>query len=290
MSGHSPERIHRIEKHAVGGLRVREWPAFRTWEATDVQMDWSHAFLVLCQVVGFTDTPAGHTVYNLSCRVTAEGGVGRKTFVVDRRFSEFQELHAEIQPLFQSIPASFPVSKSVFSSEATKRERVEKFQDYLRAAVSAAGPAPPPALLRFLGVDASKIEEAVATANRGEVAVAPGRPQPDPELEPCGSPFGVVSAASSSDNNEALRDGIKGDNTAECLRLLAAKVDPNFRDRRGDCPLHLACMFNRTQVVKALLEHGADPKLKNAAGELPTKIASVTLRMKIDKFQSTGTF
>ena len=69
-----------------------------------------------------------------------------------------------------------------------------------------------------------------------------------------------------------------------------AKADPNFRDRRGDCPLHLACMFNRAQVVKALLEHGADPTLKNAAGELPTKIASVTLRMKIDKFQSTGKF
>ena len=104
------------------------------------------------------------------------------------------------------------------------------------------------------------------------------------------SPFGVVSAPSSSDANEALRDGIKGDNTAECLRLLDAKADPNFRDRRGDCPLHLACMFNRAQVVKALLEHGADPTLKNAAGELPTKIASVTLRMKIDKFQSTGKF
>ena len=72
--------------------------------------------------------------------------------------------------------------------------------------------------------------------------------------------------------------------------LLDAKADPNFRDRRGDCPLHLACMFNRAQVVKALLEHGADPTLKNAAGELPTKIASVTLRMKIDKFQSTGKF
>ena len=87
-----------------------------------------------------------------------------------------------------------------------------------------------------------------------------------------------------------MRDGIKGDNAADCMRLLDAKADPNFRDRRGDCPLHLACMFNRQQVVKALLEHGADPMLKNAAGELPTKIASVTLRMKIDKFQSTGKF
>jgi hypothetical protein len=245
---------------------------------------------ISASVIGFTDTPAGHTVYNLSCRAAAENGVGRKTFVVDRRFSEFQELHAEIQPMLPSIPASFPVSKTVFSSEATKKERVDKFQDYLRAAVSAAGPAPPPALLRFLGVDACKIEEAVAAASRGEAAVVPSRSQPEPEPEPLGSPFGVVSAPSSSDTNEALRDGIKGDHAAECMRLLDAKADPNFRDRRGDCPLHLACMFNRQQVVKALLEHGADPTLKNAAGELPTKIASVTLRMKIDKFQSTGKF
>ena len=171
-------------------------------------------------VIGFTDTPAGHTVYNLSCRVAAEGGVGRKTFTVDRRFSEFQELHAEIQPLLPSIPSSFPVSKSVFSSEATKRDRVDKFQDYLRTAVSAAGPVPPPALLRFLNVDTSKVEEAVAAASRGESAAAPSRSQREPEPEPLASPFGVVSAPSSSDANEALRDGIKGDNTAECLRLL----------------------------------------------------------------------
>ena len=41
------------------------------------------------------------------------------------------------------------------------------------------------------------------------------------------------SAPSSSDANEALRDGIKRDNTAECVRLLQSNADPNFRDRRG---------------------------------------------------------
>ena len=221
--------------------------------------------------------------------------MGRKTFTVDRRFSEFQELHAELQPLLPSLPTAFPVSKSVFSSESVKRERVDKFQDYLRAAVTAAGPVPPPALLRFLAVDTSKIEAAVseaeATRGVGALSVGPsGLSVPEREFEASGSPFGVAAAPTSSDSNEALRDGIKGDNTAECLRLLGAKADPNFRDRRGDCPLHLACMFNRTQVVKALLEAGADPALKNAAGELPSKIAPVTLRMKMDKYQQTGKF
>jgi len=240
--------------------------------------------------LGFTDTSAGHTVYNISCRAAAEGGIGRKTFTVDRRFSEFQDLHAELQPLLPSLPATFPVAKSVFSSDSVKRERVDKFQEYLRSAVSAAGPVPPAVLLRFLGIEVSKIEEAMAEAERGEAAGTPSRAQPEPEFEASGSPFGVESAPKSSDANEALRDGIKGDNTVECMRLLSAKADPNFRDRRGDCPLHLACMFNRTKVVKALLEAGADPTLKNAAGELPTKIAPVTLRMKIDKYQQTGKF
>ena len=49
-------------------------------------------------------------------------------------------------------------------------------------------------------------------------------------------------------------------------------------------------MRGRREFCTLLLAHGADPTLKNAAGELPTKIASVTLRMKIDKFQSTGKF
>ena len=37
------------------------------------------------------------------CRAAGEGGVGRKTFTVDRRFSEFQELHAELQPLLPCL-------------------------------------------------------------------------------------------------------------------------------------------------------------------------------------------
>ena len=74
---------------------------------------------ISASVIGFTDTPAGHTVYNLSCRAAAENGVGRKTFVVDRRFSEFQELHAEIQPMLPSIPASFPVQASGCTNSKT---------------------------------------------------------------------------------------------------------------------------------------------------------------------------
>ena len=245
-----------------------------------VRMDLS----VAC--TGFTDTAQGHTVYNISCRASVEGATTKKTFTIDRRFSEFEELHKALQPLLPSIPAAFPVGKTVMTMESTKRERVYKFQDYLRGTVLVAGPSPPKLLLQFLAVDVSKLQ--VATASSNTSASSPiGNVTAD---EDRGTPFGVASAPVSSDANEALRDGIKRDNTVECVRLLDGKADPNFRDRRGDCPLHLACMFNRTQVVKALLEHGADMTLKNAAGELSTKIAPVTLRMKMEKFSTQGKF
>tara|TARA_B110001452_G_C15234915_1_gene427588 strand:- start:2646 stop:3389 length:744 start_codon:yes stop_codon:yes gene_type:complete len=235
---------------------------------------------------GFTDTAQGHTVYNVSCRASLEGATMKKTFSVDKRFSEFEELHKALQPLLPSIPSAFPVAKTMMTTEATKRERVDKFQDYLRGAVSAAGPSPPGLLLKFLAVDVKTLQQAAVSSD----ASAPSPIGNVTADEDRGTPFGVASAPASSDANEALRDGIKRDNTAECVRLLDGKADPNFRDRRGDCPLHLACMFNRTQVVKALLEHGADMTLKNAAGELPTKIAPVTLRMKMEKFSTQGKF
>lgn len=37
----------------------------------------------------------------------------------------------------------------------------------------------------------------------------------------------------------------------------------NDRDFEGNTPLHLACIFENTEVVKQLLEAGADPFLKN---------------------------
>jgi len=104
-------------------------------------------------------------------QASAEGGVGRETFTIDRRLSEFEALHTKIQPLLPSLPAAFPVSKNLFPGEPVKRERVDKLQDYLRAAVSTAGPSPPPALLVFLGVEVLKIAEVTAPQR---AAVYPG--------------------------------------------------------------------------------------------------------------------
>ena len=86
-------------------------------------------------------------------------------------------------------------------------------------------------------------------------------------------------------------------NQLACLRLLlaaGANVELQTCDRLRARPLHAAAGASAYGVglpgVQALLEAGADPALKNAAGELPSKIAPVTLRMKMDKYQQTGKF
>jgi len=106
------------------------------------------------------------------------------------------------------------------------------------------------------------------------------------------TPFFSSTFATSrpSDVNEALREAIKSGATSECLELIKSKADPNFRDRQGNYPLHMACMFSRTEVVGSLLRANADMTTKNAAGELPTRLASVSLRMKMESYRDTGTF
>ena len=90
------------------------------------------------------------------------------------------------------------------------------------------------------------------------------------------------------DINEGLREGIKAGNSSLCLELIAAKADPLYRDRQGNTPLHMACLFNRTDVAKALLLAGADLTVQNGAGELPERMASVSLKMRFNTFKQTG--
>ena len=84
-------------------------------------------------------------------------------------------------------------------------------------------------------------------------------------------------------------EAIKAGDTALCKHLIDAKADPNYRDRQGNTPLHMACLFQRTEIAKALLLAGSDLTLKNGANELPERMASVSLKMKLNTFKATGT-
>ena len=92
------------------------------------------------------------------------------------------------------------------------------------------------------------------------------------------------------DINEGLREAIKAGDVPQCLSLISSNADPNYRDRQGNTPLHMAALFQRTEVAKALLVAGSDLTLKNGAGELPDRMASVSLKMKFNTFKETGAF
>ncbi|XP_067221299.1 mitochondrial disaggregase-like isoform X1 [Chanodichthys erythropterus] len=80
---------------------------------------------------------------------------------------------------------------------------------------------------------------------------------------------GVISAAAlafclkkdNDDKAEALLDASRSSNTDEVIRLLAEGTDPNTRHRLGWTALMVAAMNRQHNVVKVLLEAGADPNL-----------------------------
>lgn len=52
--------------------------------------------------------------------------------------------------------------------------------------------------------------------------------------------------------------------------------NPNFCDTEGCSYLHLACLRNNIQVVKVLLELGANPNIRNCNGEIPALLLNIT--------------
>ncbi|XP_050219222.1 uncharacterized protein LOC126669720 [Mercurialis annua] len=84
-------------------------------------------------------------------------------------------------------------------------------------------------------------------------------------------------------NGEGLREAIKNGDTAAVKKLLSEGVDANYRDRQGLSLLHLAALFNRTDIVFTLMDSGATLDYKNAQGETPLDCAPATLQYKMRK-------
>lgn len=82
---------------------------------------------------------------------------------------------------------------------------------------------------------------------------------------------------------EGLREAIKNGDTTAAKKLLSQGVDANYRDKQGSSLLHLAAVFNHTEIAFALMEHGAHLDCKNAQGETPLDCAPATLQYKMKK-------
>ncbi|KAF2565273.1 hypothetical protein F2Q68_00027496 [Brassica cretica] len=72
---------------------------------------------------------------------------------------------------------------------------------------------------------------------------------------------------------EGLREAIKNGDTAGVKKLLNEGVDANYHDKQGMSVLHLAVLFNQTDIALMLMEHGASLDYKNAQGRNGTMTA-----------------
>ncbi|MED6147910.1 hypothetical protein PIB30_048356 [Stylosanthes scabra] len=89
-------------------------------------------------------------------------------------------------------------------------------------------------------------------------------------------------------NGEGLREAIKNGDVTAVKKLLDEGVDANYRDKQGLSLLHLAAVFNQTDIVFILMESGASLEYKNAQGETPLDCAPATLQYKMRKKMEDG--
>ena len=239
-------------------------------------------------IPGWTEV-SGHTEYIIKTNI------GDHHFAVQHRFSNFIDLHEALAAKLSKLPATFPIAKSVFNGESVKKDRVERLQKYMKDVIKLCEDSNvrplPAAMLKFLHVDAKVFAPAGGSGATGDAGGGNGGfggacgESPLGEFAPFGTHFVPEKP---EDVNEGLREAIKAGDVGLCLELIENKADPNYRDRQGNTPLHMAALFQRTGVAKALLLAGADLTLKNGAGELPERMASVSLKMKFQTFKSTG--
>ncbi|XP_058215250.1 uncharacterized protein LOC131326476 isoform X2 [Rhododendron vialii] len=84
-------------------------------------------------------------------------------------------------------------------------------------------------------------------------------------------------------NGEGLREAIKNGDTSAVKELLTKGVDASYCDKQGLSLLHLAALFNRTEIAFALMECGASLDHRNLQGETPLDCAPATLQYKMQK-------
>jgi ankyrin repeat protein len=67
----------------------------------------------------------------------------------------------------------------------------------------------------------------------------------------------------------ALFEAVFLDDVAESKRLIASGVDVDEKHKTGYTALHFACLRNKEDCVRVLLQHGADPNIVDRRGSTP---------------------
>lgn len=79
-----------------------------------------------------------------------------------------------------------------------------------------------------------------------------------------------------ADSGPRLLEAAARGNLTEVERLLRDGAPVDWADDRGLTPLIMACYGGKTGVVRALLDHGANPSKANADGEVPLLVCANT--------------
>uniref|UniRef100_A0A0A9CVP0 FYVE-type domain-containing protein n=1 Tax=Arundo donax TaxID=35708 RepID=A0A0A9CVP0_ARUDO len=82
-------------------------------------------------------------------------------------------------------------------------------------------------------------------------------------------------------SGEGLREAIKSGDVNGVKKLLSQGVDSNYCDKQGFTLLHLAALFNQTEISLVLMDHGANVQSKNGQGETPLDCAPAMLQYKM---------
>jgi ankyrin repeat protein len=100
--------------------------------------------------------------------------------------------------------------------------------------------------------------------------------------------IGIAGDVVAGDVDTLYKAAGKGD-TAKVMALLDSGVDVNGRTSDDSYALNRAAVFNQVQMVRFLLERGADPNVQNSEGDTPlicaTKYAggqAATVRALVD--------
>ncbi|XP_006657964.2 vacuolar protein sorting-associated protein 27 isoform X2 [Oryza brachyantha] len=80
---------------------------------------------------------------------------------------------------------------------------------------------------------------------------------------------------------EGLREAIKSGDIKAVKKLLSQGVDCNYCDKQGFTLLHLAALFNQTEIALILIDNGANVQSKNGQGETPLDCAPAMLQYKM---------